>query len=92
MRRFVRQREAALPRLKATATEDEVAAAMGIPIDRYRRLSQIARSSKAEQRNGSAGGADSCPPTAYSLTLRREINDAVDKLPERQRRVVLALG
>jgi hypothetical protein len=32
------------------------------------------------------------PPAAYSLTLRREVNDAVDRLPQCERRVILALG
>ena len=64
LRRFVRQREAVMPRLKATASEDEVPAAMGVPIERYHRLSQIARSSDAEQRDGSARRADSSPPAA----------------------------
>jgi len=90
VRRFVRQREAILPRLQSNASEDEIAAAMGIPIQRYRRLSQMARSTDPEQRDASARLADSTP-AAYTLTLRREVSDAIDRLPERERRVMLAL-
>ena len=91
VRRFVRQREGILPCLKTNASEDEVAAALGIPIQRYRRLSQVARCSEAEQQDGSAGVADSSPPAAFTLTLRREVHDAIDQLPECERSVMLAL-
>lgn len=92
VRRFVRQREAVVPRLNVTTSEDEVAAARGIPIQRYRLLSQIARSSDARQRDGSARVAYSSPPAAYTLTLRREVSDAINRLPECERDVILALG
>jgi DNA-directed RNA polymerase specialized sigma subunit len=80
VRQFVRQRDAILRRLKANVSEDDVAAAMGITIERYRRLSQIVNSSEADQHGGSACVANADPPDAYTLTLRRELNDALARL------------
>lgn len=92
VRRFVRQREAVLANLTPSASEEDIAVAMDIPIEHYRRLSQIADASDAEQPDGSARVAHADSPAAYTLTLRREVMDAVDKLPERERRIMLAFG
>jgi len=92
VRQFVRQREAILRCLKVNVSEDDVAAAMGITIERYRRLSQIINSSEAGQHGGSARIADADPPDAYTLTLRRELNDALGRLPKREQKIMLALG
>jgi len=61
-------------------------------IERYRRLSHIANASDAEPRDGGGRVADTNPPAAYTLTLRREVSDALLRLPERERRIMLALG
>lgn len=92
VRRFVRQREAVLADIYGTPSEEEIAVAMQIPIERYRRLSRIANSPDAEPRDRSARTADANPPAAYTLTLRREVSDALDRLPERERKIMLALG
>ena len=92
VRRFVRQREAVLAGLKGTASEEEIAAAMKIPIERYRRLSQMANSSNAEPQDRSARVGVVDPPAGYRLTLRREVSDALNRLPECERTIMLALG
>ncbi len=92
VRQFVRQREAILRRAKANVSEEDLAAAMGMTIERYRRLSQIVNSSEAGQPGGSACIADADPPDAYTLILRRELNDALGRLPKRERKIMLALG
>jgi len=92
VRRFVRQREAVLLRLKANPSEEEIAAAMEIPIQRFRRLNQIANASEAQPRDERDRVADANPPAAYTLTLRREVSDALNRLPECERKIMLALG
>lgn len=82
VRQFVRQREVILRRAKANVSEEDLAAAMGMTIERYRRFSQIVNSSEADQHGGSARIADADPPDAYTLTLRRELNDAPGQAAE----------
>ena len=92
VRRFVRQREAVLAGLECSASEEEIAAAMEIPIERYRCLSQIANSPDVAPPDENARVPDVDPPAGYRLTLRREVSDALNRLPECERKIMLALG
>lgn len=91
VRRFMRERETVLARFKTAPSEAEVAAAMDVSIDSYRSISQSARSGDLKQLDERAPVADSGFPTAYTVTLWREVSDALESLPECERAVILCL-
>src|SRR5437879_85497 len=94
VRRFVRARETATVHLQHACdccpSEMEIAAALGISMERYRCLSQLARD-RATVSLGSLDAHASCDGTPHTATWLREINDAIQAPPSRERSVILSL-
>lgn len=89
VRRFVRERGAVMASLKNGVSDLEVAAAMGIPIDRYRSLARIAGSADVARLDGHNVIDYSRAPADGALL--RELNDAVRSLPVLERTVIESL-
>jgi RNA polymerase sigma factor FliA len=96
---FIRDRESATgeleQRLYRAPSDDEVAAFLSIPIERYRRLSRIAQSGEMlhlDQRGEAFRSAREIPAsddwTPYTIALIRALDLAVESLPERERTVI----
>ncbi|HVR22541.1 MAG TPA: sigma-70 family RNA polymerase sigma factor [Candidatus Polarisedimenticolia bacterium] len=94
VRRFVRDRDVMAIRLEyardCCPSETDIAAALGISIDRYRRLSQLARA-RTTLRLDPQHVLASCDATADTATWLREIDDAIQALPARERSVISSL-
>jgi RNA polymerase sigma factor FliA len=93
-RRFVRDRDAVTVHLEyardCCPSEIDIAAALGVSMHRYRRLSQLARAGTTLSLDAQDVHA-SCDGTPYTATWRREIDDAIQALPTRERSVILSL-
>ena len=94
VRRFVRDRDTAIANLQhvldCCPSEMEIAAALGISRERYCRLSQLAHGNATESLDSQDAHAssDRTPDTA---TWLREVDDAIQALPSRERSVILSL-
>jgi RNA polymerase sigma factor FliA len=102
VRSFIRDRESATgeleQRLYRAPSDDEVAAFLSIPIERYRRLSRIAQSGEMlhlDQRGEAFRSAREIPAsddwTPYTIALIRALDLAVESLPKRERTVIFLL-
>lgn len=94
VRRFVRNRDAVTVHLEyardCCPSETDIAAALGISMDRYRRLSQLAHAGRTMSLDAQDVHA-SCDGTPYTATWLREIDDAIQALPTRERSVISSL-
>ena len=94
VRRFVRDRDVMAIRLEyardCCPSEIDIAAALGISIDRYRRLSQLDHA-RTTMSLDSQHVLASCDATADKATWLREIDDAIQALPTRERSVISSL-
>jgi RNA polymerase sigma factor for flagellar operon FliA len=94
VRRFVRDRDAVTVHLGYTRdccpSEIDIAAALGVSMDRYHRLSELARAGTTLSLDAQDLHA-SCDGTHYTATWLREIDDAIQALPTRERSVILSL-
>jgi hypothetical protein len=68
----------------------EIAAKMGVSMERYRRLSQLAHANATVSLDSQDAHA-SCDGTSHTATCLREVDDAIQALPSRERSVILSL-
>jgi RNA polymerase sigma factor FliA len=94
VRRFVRDRNAVTVDLECARdgcpSDIDIAAALGVSMARYRRLSELAHAGTTLNLDAQDVHA-SCDGTPYTATWRREIDDAIQALPTRERSVILSL-
>jgi len=94
VRRFVRDRDTATVNLQhvldCCPSEMEIAAALGISMERYRCLSQLAHD-RATVRLDPQDTHASCDGSPHTATWLREVDDAIQALPSRERSVILSL-
>jgi RNA polymerase sigma factor FliA len=95
VRRFVRERNAAIELLQVQAndvpTNEQVAAAMGIALERYTdlvRAAELAESVPVELEEATLASDTATP---FDCMLLREVGDAIDALPKRERFIMVAL-
>jgi RNA polymerase sigma factor FliA len=94
LRRFVRDRDTATVHLQhgrdCCPSEMEIAAALGISVERYRWLSQLSHANATVSLDSQDAQA-SCDGTSHTATWLREVDDAIQALPSRERSVILSL-
>jgi len=94
VRRFLRDRDAVLAhwerRGDCSASEEDIANKMGLPIERYRRLLQIAQSAEAIDLS-QEGARTSIGTNPHDAAWRHEVDDAIHTLPACERSVMLLL-
>lgn len=96
-RRFLRDKDCAITqleqRLNYSPSEQDLAAFMHMPIQRYRRFSYIAQAGMRP--TPAPENLDELPatygPTPYAIALRHRLADAVDSLPARERVVMVSV-
>ena len=101
LRQFQKQREKAIARLSLGSltqpAEEDIAQDMGLPLRRYRRLVQAAQdgvvSLDAHSQDGGRPFELMAPTgqTAEDLALCSQLQDAIDRLPQSDRRIMTAL-
>jgi len=94
VRRFVRDRDAVTVDLEYARdrcpSDTDIAEALGVSMDRYRLLSQLARAGATLSLEAHDVHA-SCDGTPDTATWLREIDDAIQALPPRERSVISSL-
>ena len=94
VRRFVRDRDTATVHLQHACdccpSEMEIAAKLGVSMERYRCLSQLAHDRATVSLDSQEAHA-SCDGAPHTATWLREVDDAIQALPSRERSVILSL-
>jgi RNA polymerase sigma factor FliA len=95
VRRFVRDRDTVIAQLEhhgdCCASEEDIVATMGMSIERYRRLLEIAQSADIKRLGQQDNVRASTAANPCATAALREVDDAIQALPAYERSVILAL-